>query len=143
MIKKAYSLMIKYKELIVYGVFGVLATVVDFGSYFALTRLFSINEHLSNILAQIIAILFAFFTNKFFVFNDRNCNAKAFFAQFAKFVSFRLVTLFINSALFSLMIEVLHINDIITKVFVAIIVVVLNYVFSKLFIFKKEKGKNK
>ena len=140
MTKRIISFISKNTELVSYALFGVLTTGVDFCSYIIMTRFFSINEHLSNIYAQIIAILFAFFTNKFFVFKDKNCEYGPFILQFIKFVSLRLISLFVNSILFSLMIQFSLINDILAKVIVALIVVALNYIFSKFFIFKKDIG---
>lgn len=130
----------RVREIIVYGIFGVLATVVDFGSYIIMTRLFSIDEHLSNVLAQFLAIIFAFFTNKIFVFKDKDLKWKTLSVQLGKFVSLRLVTLALNSILFSFMVEKFHINDILSKIVVAVVVVILNYIFSKLIIFKHKKG---
>ncbi len=140
MITKAQAIYTKYRELIMYSIFGVLTTVVDFGSYLIMTRLLNLDEHFSNIFSQILAILFAFYTNKFFVFNDKNTDIKSYFAQFAKFVSLRLVTLALNSVIFSLVFELLNLNDILTKVLVAVIVVILNYIFSKLIVFKKKES---
>ena len=137
-IKKLYK---KYRELIIYGVFGVLATVVDFGSYLILTRLLNADEHFSNVAAQIIAMIFAFFTNKFYVFGDKDCKAKHVLIQFLEFISLRIVTIIINSAMFSFMIEMFNLNDILTKTFVAVVVIILNYVFSKLIVFKKKEDK--
>ncbi len=130
----------RVREIIVYGIFGVLATVVDFGSYIIMTRFFSIDEHLSNVLAQFLAIIFAFFTNKLFVFKDKDLKWKTLSVQLGKFVSLRLVTLALNSILFSFMVEKFHINDILSKIVVAVVVVILNYIFSKLIIFKHKKG---
>ena len=133
-IKKLYK---KYRELIIYGIFGVLATVVDFGSYLILTRLLNADEHFSNVAAQIIAI----FTNKFYVFGDKDCKAKHVLIQFLEFISLRIVTIIINSAMFSFMIEIFNLNDILTKTLVAVVVIILNYVFSKLIVFKKKEDK--
>ena len=138
--EKIHSICTKQREIITYVIFGVLATIVDFGSYLIMTRILHLDEHFSNIFSQFIAIIFAFFTNKIFVFNDKSCDIKSYIIQFVKFVSLRIVTLAINSVLFSLMVELLHINDILTKVLVAVIVVILNYIFSKLIVFKKKEG---
>ena len=137
MISKTKKLLLKYKEAIAYIFFGVLTTAVDFASYWVFTRIFGINESVANVFSQAVAILFAYVTNKLFVFEDKTDTFKALIAQFAKFVSFRLVTLVLNSVLFYVMIDLCNINDIITKVLVSVIVIVLNYVFSKLFVFKK------
>ena len=140
MIKKIKDLLIIYKEIISYLFFGVLTTAVDFVSYYILTRFLNSDEGFSNVLAQFLAILFAYVTNKLFVFEDKTNNFKSLLIQFGKFFSLRLVTLVLNSVMFIVMIDKLGINDIVTKVIVSVIVIILNYVFSKLIVFKgKEK----
>ena len=138
MIQKIIELTKKYRELIVYVIFGALTTFVDFGSYVALTRLLSTNEDFANVLSQVIAIIFAFFTNKLFVFEDKDMRKKSLVIQFAKFTSLRLVTLTLNTGLFALLTRILQINDIIIKAFVSVVVIILNYIFSKLIIFRKK-----
>ena len=140
MIKTIKELLIKYKEIISYLFFGVLTTAVDFVSYYTLTRFLHLEEGFSNVLAQFIAILFAYITNKLFVFEDKTNDFKSLIIQFGKFFSLRLVTLVLNSVMFIVMIDKLRVNDIVTKVIVSVIVIILNYVFSKLIVFKgKEK----
>lgn len=137
MIEKAKQLYFKHREAISYLFFGVLTTAVDFVSYFIFTRLFSINEVLAHVLSQAVAILFAYITNKLFVFEGKTNTLFELIVQFVKFVSCRLVTMVINSAMFAFMIDIMHIPDIISKVVVSIVVIILNYVFSKLIIFRK------
>ena len=138
--QKIKDLLLKYKEVISYLFFGVLTTAVDFVSYYILTRVFRLDEGVSNVLAQFFAILFAYVTNKLFVFEDKTNDFKSLIIQFGKFFSLRLVTLVLNSVMFIIMIDKLGINDIVTKVIVSVIVIILNYVFSKLIVFKgKEK----
>lgn len=140
MIKTIKDLLIKYKEIISYLFFGVLTTAVDFVSYYILTRFLHLDEGFSNVLAQFLAIVFAYVTNKLFVFEDKSNGFKSLVIQFGKFFSLRLVTLVLNSILFIVMIDKMGINDIITKAIVSVIVIILNYVFSKLIVFKsKEK----
>ncbi|MBE6718525.1 MAG: GtrA family protein [Ruminococcaceae bacterium] len=127
----------KHKTIIIYIIFGVLTTAVDFVSYIILTKSFGIDENISNVISQILAIIFAFVTNKIFVFEDKDLKPKALLTQFAKFTSLRLVTLLLNSGMFFVMTESMHVNDIITKVLVSVIVIILNYIFSKLIVFKK------
>lgn len=140
MIQKIKELYAKHKEIIVYVIFGALTTAVDFATYILLTRLFSVNEDVANVIAQIVAIIFAFFTNKLYVFNDKSMKLRVVLSQFAKFASVRLVTLVLNSGLFFVM-NKMGINDIITKAVVSVIVIILNYIFSKLIVFRKKADK--
>ena len=136
---KMIALAKKHRELIVYGIFGVFTTLVDFLSYYALANFWGIEENLSNIISQVTAIIFAFITNKLFVFEDKKSGLKEVGLQFATFFSMRLVSLLTNSSLFWLLLDVLHVNDLISKALVSVIVVILNYIFSKFLVFKKTK----
>ncbi len=138
MIKRAKELFFKYKEMISYLFFGVLTTAVDFVSYYLLTRLFSLEQNVANILSQIVAIIFAYITNKLFVFEDKSMDIKSLLSQFATFASLRTVTLVLNSGMFFVMGNLMNINDIITKVVVSVVVIILNYIFSKLIVFRKK-----
>lgn len=143
MTQKIKSLFLKYKETISYIFFGVATTLVDYAAYILLTSsLVAMNEGWANVLSQAIAILFAFFVNKLFVFEDRSMKLKTFVIQFVEFVSMRLITLGLNSLLFWLLIEKLSMNDLIIKAIVSVIVIILNYIFSKLIIFRKKKDKD-
>ena len=139
MICKIKELFKTHREIISYIIFGALTTFVDFATYITLTRFLSLNEDLSNVISQAVAIIFAFIVNKIFVFEDRENNLKAVIYQFAKFTSLRLTTLFLNSALFFVMTELININDIVTKALVSVVVIILNYIFSKLLVFKRTK----
>ena len=139
MICKIKELFKTHREIISYIFFGALTTFVDFATYIFLTRFLSLNEDFSNVISQAVAIIFAFIVNKIFVFEDKENSTKAVIGQFLKFTSLRLTTLFLNSALFFVMTELININDIITKALVSVIVIILNYIFSKLLVFRKIK----
>ena len=139
MINTLKDILKKHREIISYVIFGALTTLVDFVTYIFLTRVFSLNEDLANVFSQIVAIIFAFIVNKLYVFEDKEKNLRAIIFQFLKFSSLRLITLTLNSLIFFVMTEFTTINDIIVKAFVSIIVIILNYIFSKLLVFKKTK----
>lgn len=142
MYQRIKELFFKYKEVISYLFFGVLTTAVDFLSYLLFTRVLSMGDELSNIIAQVVAIIFAFVTNKLFVFEDKTDSREKLFGQFLKFVSLRMATLILNAALFRLLAVALGIHDIVAKALVSVLVIILNYVFSKLIVFRsKEKKK--
>lgn len=127
----------KHKETILYLFFGTLTTFVNIISYLFFTRVVSLNFIIANILAWIFAVLFAYFTNKFFVFESKVIEIAFLFKEFLSFVSFRLFSGITEMLIMYIMIDLLFINDIIVKVFTNIIIIVLNYVFSKMIIFKK------
>lgn len=131
------KIFIKYKELILYIFFGGLTTAVNWIVYFVLYNAFSIHYILSDAAAWVAAVLFAFFTNKSFVFNS---NAKAYpqvLKEMFLFFGSRLITLFIEIFLLYTSDKWLHMNVNISKIIIAVIVLVLNYVFSKIVVFRK------
>lgn len=145
-IKQLYK---KYKELISYLFFGVLTTLVSWGSYAAFSLLFGgvIDNAVTvsgaaNICSVIFAILFAYVTNKLWVFESKSWSRSVIIPEFAKFISARLVTAVIETvgvpALVSIGLDgtVFGIDGMVSKMVVSVVVVILNYVFSKLFVFK-------
>lgn len=124
----------KYEEIINYLIFGALTTLISVLSYALFTRVFNINYILSNIISWVVAVTFAFFTNKIYVFKSKN---EELTGEMIKFYLSRLTSLGIELAVMFLMVDLLNINDIISKIIVQFIVIVLNYVFSKIFVFKK------
>ena len=85
LIETAVKLTKKYRELIMYGIFGVLTTIVNFASYAAFTKLLSVNYIVSTVLAWVLAVAFAYVTNKIFVFNSRNYSFKYVVREIAAF----------------------------------------------------------
>lgn len=128
----------KYKEGILYLFFGVLSTIVNLGTYFIATRAFGINYLVSNVIAWLFAVIFAYVTNKFFVFEVKNVEIKFLIKEFLSFINCRIVSGVTEIVLIYLMVEILCINDFIVKIITNIVVVVLNFIFSKLIIFKKK-----
>jgi len=140
MIKKLYNIYLKYKEIINYLFFGGLTTLVNLVVYFALSRLLGIDPVISNAIAWISAVLFAYITNKLFVFESKGKNKKDNAKEMFLFFLFRIISgLLCDQGTFALMVKVFHINDIISKVVTQIMVIVANYVFSKFIIFRKKK----
>ena len=134
-IKKLYN---KYEEVIKYLFFGGLTTLVSIVSYSLFTRLFSINYLISNILSWILSIIFAFFTNKIYVFKSKTKDKNEVVDEMIDFIFFRLLSLCIESIILYTFVSILEFNDLIIKIFAQIVVIILNYVFSKLFVFKKD-----
>ena len=126
------------KEIIFYIIFGVLTTVINLGVFYVLTDLLNLNENLSNIIAIITAVLFAYFTNKDLVFHSEAKTLKAKWKEFAKFISGRAFTMvieWVGGALLFLT----PMPQMISKLIVTVVVVILNFFISKFFAFKKSK----
>ncbi|HBG1734910.1 TPA: GtrA family protein, partial [Clostridioides difficile] len=128
----------KHRETILYLFFGAFTTLVNIVSYLFFTRVILFNFMLANSLAWILAVLFAYVTNKFFVFESKRIEIRFVFKEFLSFVSFRLLSGVVEMLIMYVMIDLLFVNDIIVKVFTNIVVIVLNYLFSKMIIFKKD-----
>lgn len=130
------------KEVILYVVFGVLTTLVNIGSFYIMTTFFHINDNVANNIAIILAVLVAYVTNKDLVFHSQASGFGEKFIEFCRFILGRLVTMFIESIGGSLLFQYVPIPTIISKCFITIIVIILNFFISKFFAFKtsdKEK----
>lgn len=131
---KIILLLRQYREIIAYLIFGVLTTLVNIVVYFVANNLLSINYLISNFLAWFISVLFAYITNRAYVFES---TSSQFIKEAIKFFGSRLTTGLIDMVLMWLLVSFTPINDILIKTLVNIIVIVLNYIFSKLFVFKE------
>ena len=127
------------KEVILYVVFGALTTLINIGSFFIMTTFFNINNDLANNIAIILAVLFAYITNKDLVFHSQANGFGEKFIEFCKFILGRLITMFIESVGGSLLFKYVPIPTIVSKCFITIIVIILNFFISKFFAFKKDK----
>ena len=128
---------LKYKEIINYLIFGVLTTLVNFVVYIIFARLLHTNETLSNAIAWIISVLFAYITNKIYVFDSKEKEFKKIIKEIIAFFGCRAFSGVVDIGSFYLLVDKLGVNDIIAKILIAVFVVILNYIFSKLLIFKK------
>lgn len=132
----------KYKEIIMYLIFGVLTTVISLIVYYALTYTIlnpnnSIYLQIANILSWIAGVLFAYFTNRKYVFESKNKNK---LKEFTSFVGSRVTTLILDMLIMGVGVSLLHGNDKILKLISQVLVIVGNYVLSKLIVFKKKNN---
>jgi len=137
MIKKLLSLYKKHEEVINYLIFGGLTTIVSLISFALLNRGLNINYLYANAFSWICAVTFAYFTNKIFVFKSKRDKLSDNLKEIGKFFSSRGFTLIIDYALMILFIEFFSIDEVISKLIVQIVLVITNYVLSKLIVFKK------
>ena len=139
-IKKTYS---KYEEFIVYVFFGALATAVDGSVYYLLYNYVNWGElaqwsaSISKATAWTVAMLFAFFTNKPFVFKSHDWSANVVLQQFAKFLGCRVGTGLLDIGTLLITVDILGWNGNVMYIFSAVVVALLNYIGSKL-LFKKK-----
>ena len=135
MLNKLLDLYKKYKEIINYLIFGGLTTVVSIATYALFAKVFHIDYLISNVLSWILAVLFAYITNKIFVFESKS---KKNVKEITSFFFFRIISLVMEMIILYIFVDMLHIDDLITKIIAQVIVIVSNYVFSKVFVFKKD-----
>lgn len=128
------------KEIIFYAIFGVLTTVLNLGVFYVLSNLLHWNENMSNVIAIVIAVLFAYFTNKDLVFHSEAKTLKAKWKEFAKFISGRAFTMIIEWVVGALLF-LTPMPQMISKLIVTVVVVILNFFISKFFAFKKSRVK--
>ena len=140
MIKYVKALLVKYRELIIYGIVGVITTIVNWGSSFLLeaTVLDSsvpLQNTIINVIAWIAAVIISFPLNRKWVFQSNN---PAWFHEFLGFTASRVTTLLIEELIMLLCVNLLGLDFRFSKVFIAsVLVIILNYVFSKLLVFRK------
>jgi len=134
-IKKLYE---KYKDAIPYAIFGVLTTIVNIVSYWFMAHVLYFGVMPSTIIAWILAVLFAYITNRKWVFNSEANTKKEIIKEITSFFTFRLATGVIDWACMYIFVDILHMNDVIIKTVANIIVIILNYVASKVIIFRKK-----
>ena len=125
----------KIKEILKYLIVGGLTTVVSIVSYY-IVRLFIENYLVCTVISWIFAVAFAYITNRVFVFNSKRENI---FKECTEFVFSRILSLVAEVAVMYLLVDFLNISDKISKIIVQVIIVMLNYIFSKLFVFKENK----
>ncbi len=149
---KIASLFKKYSEVISYLFFGVLTTLVNFVVFWACGLLLSEELYLvSNAIAWIAAVIFAYITNKLFVFQSKSWALKVIISEIPEFLGARVFSFLIEEAGLWLLVDILSMGKIsfsllgigvsgqmIAKIILAVIVVILNYFFSKFIIFKKK-----
>lgn len=126
----------KYREALLYLFFGGCTTLVNIVAFYII-RKFGVSTYITNIIAWFLSVVFAFITNKLFVFESKNTSFKDSFKECFSFFLFRVISLVFDMGIMYLFIDLLNINEMVSKVFSNIFVIIINYVFSKLFIFKK------
>lgn len=127
----------KHKEIILYCIFGALTTIVNIITYYTFSHVFDINYMISNTIAWIISVLFAYVTNKIYVFKSYNIKLRYLIKEFSTFVSCRLLSGILDIGIMYIFVDVLNLNDFVIKIVANIIVIIINYILSKVMIFKK------
>ena len=135
--KKLINLMEKYREILVYLVFGVLTTVVNYAVYLPCYNLLQISAAVSNVIAWAVAVAFAFVTNKPFVFQSHDWSAKTVLPELIKFLGTRIGSGGVETLILLITVDILGLNGNLWKLVTSVMVVILNYLGSKLLVFRK------
>ena len=135
---KTKDILNKYKESILYLLFGGCSVIVNIVVYYISAHIFELSTVISNIIAWIIAVIFAYITNKIWVFESKSWNKEVIFDEVPSFFTFRIITGIIDIAIMFIFVDKLYFNDMIVKVISNIIVIILNYLASKFIVFKKK-----
>ena len=135
--KKLRNLIEKYWDVLVYLVFGVLTTVVNYVVYLPVYNLMGLPASLSNMIAWAAAVAFAYLTNKPFVFRSHDWSLKTVIPELTKFVGCRVASGAMETAILFLTVDLFHWNGNLWKLLTSVLVVILNYFASKLLVFKK------
>lgn len=138
MIQKIKAMIVKYWEVLIYLVFGVLTTVVNYVIYLPVYNILGFSAALSNAIAWVGAVAFAYLTNKPFVFKSHDWSLKTVVPELTKFVGCRVASGAAETLILLVTVDIFHFNGNIWKLFTSVIVVVLNYIGSKLFVFRNK-----
>ena len=138
MIHKIKALVVQYWEVLSYLIFGVLTTVVNYLVYLPVYNILGLSAALSNAIAWVVAVAFAYLTNKPFVFKSHDWSAKTVIPELTKFVGCRVASGAAETMILLVTVDLLRWNGNIWKLVTSVLVVVMNYIASKLVVFKKK-----
>jgi putative flippase GtrA len=136
--EKLKALFIKYYDILVYLIFGVLTTVVNYLVYLPCYNILGLSSSVSNVIAWAVAVVFAFVTNKPLVFRSHDWSAGVVVPELIKFVGTRIGSGGLETLILLLAVDVLGMNGNVWKLITSVLVVILNYVGSKLLVFRKK-----
>lgn len=125
-------------ELIKYIFFGVTTTIINIVSFMFMNHM-GLDYRVSNVIAWTLSVSFAFYTNKKYVFNSKSNDIEVLKKESISFISARVFSLVLDMSLMILLINFMNINELTSKIIVNILVVILNYLLSKFYIFSDKK----
>lgn len=138
MIQKLRALLVKYRDILTYLLFGVLTTLVNYLVYLPLYNLLGASAAFSNMIAWVAAVIFAYLTNKPFVFRSHDWSGKTLIPELIRFAGCRLASGIAETGILLVCVDLLGWNGNLWKILTGILVVVLNYAASKFFVFRMD-----
>lgn len=142
MIEKIKALLIKYEEIVAYLIVGVLNTIVSWAAFFICAYTFLAAQivwqnMLLSVISWVVGVVFGYFMNRKFVFKSKEPDI---WKEFLQFSGGRVSTWLLDMVMMVLMVNILNINEAFSKIFVSVLVMIGNYLISKLFVFKKKES---
>ena len=136
---KLKELFLRYKEIILYLFFGGCPTLVNMAAYFVFTKL-NMTTAVSTVISWVLSVLFAYVTNRLYVFESKGNGIIHILKEATQFFLFRLATGVFDLVFMVLTVDMLAFNGLLMKILSNVIVIISNYIFSKLFVFKKRNN---
>ena len=131
---------LRNKTMVAYAFFGVLTTLINILAYGLFYGHLSLSNTVSNILAWILAVAFAFVTNKVYVFESKDKSRSTLIREVASFLCARIVTGVLDLLIMFIAVNIYHEEALLFKIISNVIVIVCNYIFSKVFVFKRNQS---
>lgn len=133
------ELFIKHKSFILYVFFGVVTTLVNIITYYICTRGMNLGRSASNVIAWILAVTVAYITNRIWVFDSKVRSAKGLIREIISFFSCRVLTGILDITIMYVFVDILDVYDLLMKVISNGLVIIINFIASKLIIFKNKE----
>lgn len=133
----------KHREIVLYGVVGIATTILNIALFYVLVHVAGMDYKWGNLITLIVVKAAAFFGNKWFVFQSVSKNWTEFFLELWRYTISRSLTMLLDFAALILLVELLHADSMISKIIVTIAVIVSNYFFGKIFVFRKKPAAQK
>ena len=141
LVTKIKELIKKYEEIIKYLIIGVAITALNYIVFAILTNTANIEMHTSNVIAWFVSVIFAYFTNKLFVFESKSFKLNVLGKEILSFGIARIFSLGLEEVMLYVFVNLLNMNKFVIKLIANVIVVIVNYALSKFIIFKNSKEK--
>lgn len=136
---KLWALLRKYREVVLYLFFGGLTTLVNIAAYALFARALAMDVTLSTVVAWVFSVVFAYLTNRKWVFQSRASGSRAVLCEIGAFFGGRAFSGLLDVGIMFLFAQTLGFNDMIVKILSNVLVIVLNYILSKWIVFRKPK----
>lgn len=139
MLHKIFNIIKQHRSVISYLIFGVLTTIVNYAVYFPLYNFLNCSATISNCIAWVVAVAFAYLTNKAFVFKNHDWTPGNAIPEMLRFVGCRIGSGALETVFIFVTVDTLCWNGNFMKLLISVLVIVLNYIGSKLFVFRKRE----